>query len=172
MTHWVFDFEKIFREFVIPPCQRPTRFRPSPAPSNPAPPRRPGTAHPGRVPSPPAAPRPSGSGSGTRTRAPSGSGSGTAPSGSGYIFPVFRGSWAPHPVGQGSIERPGEFPGKPGNPGTQWVRMPGFAGAGDKIPFSRAPDPLFFTILKRHLFFGFPKMHPLNQKGQLSPGTN
>ena len=42
---------------MMPPCQRPTSLRPSPAPSNPAPPRRPGTAHPGRV--------PSGSGSGT-----------------------------------------------------------------------------------------------------------
>ena len=54
-----------------------------------------------------------------------------------------------HPVGQNQGEKC-----------TQWVRIRGSAGGGDKNPFSRARDPLFYTILKKHLFSGFPKMHP------------
>lgn len=65
-----------------------------------------------------------------------------------------------HPLGQG-------IPQNQGEPGTQWVRMRGFAGAGDKSAF-RAQEAFDGLLLKRHIYFGFPRTDPLRQKGHLS----
>ena len=88
----------------------------------------------------------------------------------GAICPGKVGEKPGHPVGQGFNRGGGGIPGnpgknrgsgeKPGKKGTQWVRVSGFRGAGDKNPFSRAPEALFFILFEKHLFSGFPKMHP------------
>lgn len=138
-----------------PPPPRTQRRRAARAP------RRPGTAHPGRVPSPPAAPRTPVGTAPHCTHAPSGSGSGTAPSGSVAPGdtgdtgdkPPFQLSPAQNPENRGFVpqwvsESPekagktGASGGKPGQPGTQWVRKKDSRGRGDKWPF-HAQEALF-----------------------------
>ena len=56
---------------------------------------------------------------------------------------------------------PGNFPGKRQ---TQWVKRV----TGDKSAF-RAQEAFGRVLFEKHIFSGFPKMHPLRQKGHLSP---
>ena len=141
-TQWVFDFEKIFTGFVIPPCQLDPSLRPSPAPVEPERPRRPHPAHPGRVPSPPAAPRPSGVHGFTSINEPSG----FTGSGLGWGFCCV------NPVGSVGLGNSREFPGK-GGPMGQFVAMfPSVSRELDKNPFRAPANPWFNTIFNS-LFF-------------------
>ena len=59
----------------------------------------------------------------------------------------------------------GEIPQNQGKKGTQWGKKQGFAGAGDKKPFSRARDPLVLYDFKTALIFWFSQNAPLEPKG-------
>ena len=110
---------------MIPPGQRPTSLRPSPVPSNPAPPCR-RTAHP----------------VGTGATAHHGN---PAPSGHGNPRHP-RTQWVPVPGAKrarkprtqwvpGINRETGGIPQKPGQPRTQWAKLMRFRGRGDSFTF-------------------------------------
>ena len=136
VTHWVFHLQKNFTGSVMPPGQRPTLLRPSPAPSNPAPPRR-------RTPRTQWAPHPVG-----QEPHPA------------HPVPQWVRVQEPHPVGQWVNRVARGIPGKTGETVHPVGQNQGSGIDDDKLPF-RAGKAKRIDFFHWVFFFKNPRIHPL-----------